>query len=64
VQVQAVQAICSYLWSVPVELTGRWNTATNRASQTVLGRIGAAADLDAEAGWSAFLTASADAGRR
>ncbi|MDN5769620.1 MAG: extensin family protein [Microlunatus sp.] len=25
VQVQAVQAICRYLWEIPVELTGSWN---------------------------------------
>jgi hypothetical protein len=64
VQVQAVQAICTYLWSVPVELTGRWDGDTRRAGRTVLDRIGVTADLEAAAGWSAFLSASADGGRR
>jgi hypothetical protein len=64
VQVQAVQAICTYLWSVPVELTGSWDAATRRASRTVLDRIGAGSDLEGGSAWSAFLTASADAGRR
>jgi hypothetical protein len=59
VQVQAVQAICSYLWDEPVELTGRWDRATRSATRRVLDRIGAADDLDASAeSWHAFLRAS------
>ena len=56
VQVQAVQAICSYLWDEPVELTGRWDGATRSATRRVLDRIGVEDDLDASTeSWHAFL---------
>ncbi len=62
VQVQAVQAICTYLWDEPVELTGRWDAATRRASQRVLETVGSSGSLDDGAvQWQAFLTASASA---
>jgi len=63
VQVQAVQAICTYLWDEPVELTGRWDTATRRASRRVLERSEVDDDLDSSRdAWSAFLTSSTGRG--
>jgi hypothetical protein len=62
-QVQAVQAICTYLWDEPVELTGAWDSATRRATRRVLDRIGHEADLDASVdGWRALLAASVPRG--
>lgn len=58
VQVQAVQAICSELWGERVEVTGRWDAATRRASRLVLDGLGGASDLDDVDAWRAFLTAS------
>jgi hypothetical protein len=63
VQVQAVQAVCSYLWSQPVELTGRWDAATRTATGRVLDRLGLADTLDASASWSGLLRASVERGR-
>jgi len=59
VQLQAVQAICRYLWNEPVEITGRWDQATRRASRSVLDRaeVGDALDESVES-WRSFLTAS------
>ena len=60
VQSQAVQAICTYLWDEPVELTGRWDDATRAASRRVLERVGVDDDLDAGLEvWHRFLAASA-----
>ncbi len=60
VQVQAVQAICSHVWGSPVEVTDRWDSATQRATRSVLERIGVAGQLDdSVANWHAFLRASA-----
>ena len=60
VQVQAVQAIATYRWDSPVELTGRWDSATRRATRSVLDRLGIPGDLtDSPDTWRAFLTASA-----
>lgn len=60
VQVQAVQAICTYLWDEPVELTGRWDTATRDASRRVLDRVGTGGTVDdGTEQWHAFLQASA-----
>ena len=59
VQVQAVQALCSYRWNTPVELTGRWDAATQRASREVLDRLGIGGELQNGDRWSQFLTASA-----
>jgi hypothetical protein len=60
VQVQAVQAICRYVWADPVEITGRWDGPTSRAARTVLERIGVSGDLDGSTpNWHAFLRASA-----
>ena len=60
VQVQAVQAICTFLWDEPVPLTGRWDGATRAATRRVLDRIGVADDLDEDPEtWHRFLAASA-----
>lgn len=60
VQVQAIQAITTYRWQQPVELTGQWDSATRRASRAVLEGLGIAGDLtDTPDTWHAFLTASA-----
>lgn len=62
-QVQAVQALCTYLWAEPVELTGRWDSATGRAVDRVLERLGLDDDLSSAAGWAGLLDASAARGR-
>ena len=60
VQVQAVQAICTYLWDEAVEVSGRWDLATRAATRRVLDRIGVEDDLDASSeSWHGFLGASA-----
>ncbi len=60
VQVQAVQAICTFLWDEPVPVTGRWDGATRAATRRVLDRIGVADDLDEDPEtWHRFLAASA-----
>lgn len=59
VQVQAVQAICSYVWDTPVELNGRWDPATEQAGRSVLERIGTGGSVDDDTEhWHAFLRAS------
>jgi len=63
VQVQAVQAICSYLWDTPVELTGEWDSATRAAAGQVLDRLELDDALDAPGSWPSFLAASAARGR-
>ena len=63
VQVQAVQAICSYLWNTPVELTGTWDAATRKAAGQVLDRIGLDDSMSASGSWSGFLAASVARGR-
>ncbi len=58
-QVQSVQAMLSYLWDTPVEITGSWDGATRDASRTVLDRLEIDDDLDGStAAWHGFLTAS------
>lgn len=62
VQVQAVQAICRYVWDEPVELTGHWDRPTRQASQRVLDRVGPGGSVDdGTGGWRAFLEVSANA---
>jgi hypothetical protein len=61
--VQAVQALCRYLWSEPVELSGRWDAGTRRAAGRVLDSLGLADDLARPASWQGFLGASAARGR-
>jgi hypothetical protein len=63
VQVQAVQAICTYLWAEPVELTGRWDARTGTAAGRVLERLGLDDSLDVGDSWSGFLRASSSRGR-
>ena len=59
VQVQAVQALCTYVWDLPVALTGRWDRPTRRASATVLDQLGMRGDVsDGQERWQSFLTAS------
>lgn len=63
VQVQAVQALLSYLWADPVELTGRWDGPTRAASRRVLDQLGLDADLEDGVGsWPGFLRATATRG--
>jgi hypothetical protein len=60
VQVQAVQAMLTYLWAEPVELTGRWDGPTRDAARRVGDQLGLAAELeDATESWHGFLRASA-----
>jgi hypothetical protein len=63
VQVEAVQAVCRYLWGQPVELTGRWDTATRRAAAAVLDELGLDDDLQATASWTGLMGAAAVRGR-
>jgi hypothetical protein len=63
VQVDAVQAVCRYLWGQPVELTGRWDAATRRAAGTVLDGLGLDDDLQAEGSWTGLMRAAAARGR-
>jgi hypothetical protein len=62
VQVQAVQALCSYLWDRPVEISGQWDAATRTATGQVLNRLGLGASMDSAGNWSSFLVASARRG--
>ena len=57
-QVQAVQAITSYLWDVPTELSGRWDAATRTAVRRVLDAAEIEPGLTEPGGWEAFLAAS------
>lgn len=60
VQVHAVQAMCTYLWDLPVEITGRWDGPTRDASAEVLDRVGVGGRLTrSQDNWHAFLTATA-----
>jgi hypothetical protein len=64
VQVQAVQAMLTYLWAQPVELTGRWDGPTRDAARRVGDQLELTADLeDATESWHTFLRASATRGR-
>lgn len=63
VQVQAVQAMLGYVWSDPVELTSRWDSATRAASRRVLDQLGLQHDLtDGTESWHGFLRATATRG--
>jgi hypothetical protein len=63
VQVQAVQAMLSYLWADPVEITGRWDSPTRAASRRVLDLLGLEPDLDDTAeSWHGFLRSTATRG--
>jgi Extensin-like protein C-terminus len=56
VQVQAVQAMVSYLWSDPVEINGRWDSPTRAASRRALDQLEIDADLtDGNESWHGFL---------
>lgn len=60
VQVQAVQAMCRYVWGLPVELSSRWDGPTSDATGEVLRRIGVGGALTrGQESWHAFLTATA-----
>lgn len=63
VQVQAVQALCRYLWDEPVELSGQWDRLTRQAAGRVLDRLGLDDDLTSRSSWSGLLDASAARGR-
>ena len=54
-----MQAITSYVWERPVEITGRFDAPTRRASQAVLADSRDGAGLTAGGGWQQFLSASA-----
>ena len=38
-QVQAVQGILTHLWDAPVEVTGRWDSVTRAATESVLAEL-------------------------
>jgi hypothetical protein len=59
-QVQAVQAMLTYLWAEPVELTGRWDGPTRDAARRVADQLELPRDLaDDPESWRGFLRASA-----
>ena len=58
VQNQALQAICTHLWDVPVEITGEWDGATRDATAAVLSQIGASGHAARGDNWARLLTAS------
>lgn len=62
-QVQAVQAMCTYVWGRPVELSGRWDSATADATDEALRSVGAGGRLGritrSQEAWHAFLSATA-----
>lgn len=57
-QVQAIQAIASYVWGRPTDITGRWDGPTRDATRAILAEIGPDADLTDEGAWSRFCSAS------
>lgn len=59
VQIQAVQASCTYVWGVDCPLSGTWDAATRRASRAVLERVGASGDLTRGDNWARFMNATA-----
>ncbi|GAB96786.1 hypothetical protein BJY21_001880 [Kineosphaera limosa] len=60
VQVHAVQAMCTYVWRMPVEASGRWDGATRDATAQILDRVGVGGRLTrSQDSWHAFLTATA-----
>jgi hypothetical protein len=61
-QVQAIQGILTHLWDLPVEVTGRWDTATRAATESVLAGLAVGDDLAADVTWAGFLTASVGRG--
>lgn len=61
VQVQAVQAMATHVWDLPVEITGRWDAPTRSATRQILGALGQPADLAGSTeAWHGFLTAAAE----
>ncbi|MDN5726252.1 MAG: hypothetical protein L0G99_10035 [Propionibacteriales bacterium] len=58
-QCQALQAICTHLWDIPVEQTGEWDRPTRRASTTVAERAGGTGDAARGDNWQLIMKASA-----
>ncbi|MEP6798808.1 MAG: hypothetical protein ABI890_11700 [Lapillicoccus sp.] len=57
VQVQAVQAMCTYVWGRAVNITGDWDDATREATSAVLDTAGLGGHLtDGVDAWHGFLT--------
>ena len=59
VQNQALQAICSHLWDVPVEITGEWDSATRAATAQVLEQLDRSGDAAKDDNWTVLLEKSA-----
>ncbi len=59
VQCHGVQGICRYVWQVPTELTGAWDTQTRASLATVTERLGLSDQIQQQQAWQDFLTASA-----
>lgn len=59
VQNQAIQACCRYVWQVPCEITGKWDSGTKKASRQVLERIGASGSMTSAGNWQRFMNATA-----
>ncbi|HSN42912.1 MAG TPA: extensin family protein [Propionibacteriaceae bacterium] len=58
-QCQSVQAMCTYLWGRPLELTGTWDDATRASVSDVLSSLGRSGTLASGDNWVAFCEASA-----
>ena len=60
VQVQAVQAMCRYVWDrADVEITGTYDDATRAATSAILEGIGGPGELaDSREAWQAFMVAT------
>ena len=61
-QVQALQAMLTYLWDDPVELSSRWDAPTRSATARVLDELELPGDLARAEAWSGLLRASATRG--
>lgn len=62
VQVHAVQAAARWLFDEPVEVTGRYDSATRSAADNVLRALGRRGNLTSTDNWHAYLRAAAQRG--
>lgn len=58
-QLQAVQAISTHVWDRPLDITGRWDAATRRATAEVLAELDHGGNLASAGGWDSYLGAAA-----
>lgn len=58
VQNQALQAICTHLWDLPVKVSGQWDRATRTATSRVLEQLGRTGDAARDDNWATLLSSS------